>query len=72
MHKGQTLRQISREFNARFGDKAERMDGLFSWDVQAAVRITADERRPVFNISVESFDEEYAVDMMNGLSAFFG
>ena len=72
MQKGQTLRKISREFSARFGDKAERVDGLFSWDEQAAVRITADERRPVFNISVESFDEEYAVDMMNGLSAFFG
>ncbi len=69
--KREILKRVSRDFDERFGESAEKMDGLFSWNTKGAVRISADERKPVFNISVESFDEEYAADMMSGLSSFF-
>lgn len=74
LRKGEILRRISKDFVERFGDAdnaAGREAGiLFSCNERGAVRISADERRPAFNISVESFEEEYAEDIMSGLSEF--
>jgi len=75
IRKGELLRRITKNFAEKFGvadNTVPRGDAmLFSCNEKGAVRIAADERRPVLNISVESFDEEYAEDMMSGLSEFF-
>lgn len=73
LRKAEILRRLRTERRAcnagGFDGDFESVDGLFSWNEKGAVRIAADESRPVFNLSVESFDEEYAEDLLNGFSS---
>lgn len=76
LRKAEIMRRVTAEYGKAangfegFDGSFEMMDGLFSSGDRGTVRIAADERRPVFNISVESFDEEYAEDMLSSFSEF--
>ncbi len=69
--KGEILRRISKDFGERFGGNGDPSD-MFSWDEKGTVRIYADEGSSALNISVESFSEEFAEDMMSRLEEIAG
>ena len=64
--KGEILRHFTEQDPYR--GQFEVFDGLYSKSKDGNIRICADEDKPEFHVYVESFDEEYAKDMLSEFS----